>query len=197
MTPTERMTPTSYLILGLLAREGPSTPYDLEMHVAATLGKFWTFAHTLLYSEPARLAARGLVTETREPEGRRRRVFAITPVGMAALAVWLDQPSSEPTELRDLGLLQMFFTDLAPHEARVRLAQQQLAIHSAKLMAYQQEEREERRSTEIRRGQRTVDHWRAETLRMGVLYETAAVDFWTEAIAKVRPTPEPEVVPGT
>ena len=30
---TERLTPTSYLVLGLLAREGPSTPYDLEQHV--------------------------------------------------------------------------------------------------------------------------------------------------------------------
>jgi hypothetical protein len=29
----ERLTPTSYLVLGLLAREGPSTPYDLEQRV--------------------------------------------------------------------------------------------------------------------------------------------------------------------
>jgi PadR family transcriptional regulator AphA len=184
---TERLTPTSYLILGLLAREGPSTPYDLERHVAATLGKFWSFAHTLLYSEPARLAAQGLVTETREPGGRHRRVFAITAAGTAALSAWLHQPSSEPTELRDLGLLQLFFTDLAPEEARLRLAQQQLAIHTTKLSAYRQEEREERRSPETRRGHRTVEHWRGETLRMALLYEAAAVDFWTEAIAKARP----------
>src|SRR5438094_6555578 len=39
---TERLTPTSYLVLGLLTREGPSTPYDLERHVAATLGNFWS-----------------------------------------------------------------------------------------------------------------------------------------------------------
>jgi len=57
---TERLTPTSYLVLGLLAREGPSTPYDLEQHVRATLGNFWSFPHTLLYSEPPRLAALGL-----------------------------------------------------------------------------------------------------------------------------------------
>ena len=62
---TERLTPTSYLVLGLLAREGPSTPYALERHVEATLGHFWSFPHTLLYSEPARLAEQGLVTETR------------------------------------------------------------------------------------------------------------------------------------
>ena len=46
-------------------------------------------------------------------------------------------------------------------------------------------------------GRRDVGAGTVETLRMGVLYETAAVDFWTEAIAKVRPTQEPEVVPGT
>ena len=62
---TERLTPTSYLVLGLLAREGPSTPYDLEQHVKATLGNFWSFPHTLLYSEPPRLGTLGLVTETR------------------------------------------------------------------------------------------------------------------------------------
>ncbi len=67
---TERLSPTSYLDLGLLARYGPSTPYDLEQHVRATLGNFWSFPHTLLYSEPPRLAALGLVTETRETEGR-------------------------------------------------------------------------------------------------------------------------------
>ena len=90
---TERLTPTSYLVLGLLAREGPSTPYDLEQHVKATLGNFWSFPHTLLYSEPPRLGALGLVTETRETEGRRRRVFAITPAGTSALGAWLDRPS--------------------------------------------------------------------------------------------------------
>src|SRR5512134_3829902 len=56
----ERLSATSYLVLGLLAREGPSTPYELEQHVRATLGNFWAFPHTLLYSEPPRLAALGL-----------------------------------------------------------------------------------------------------------------------------------------
>src|SRR4029453_18567908 len=96
---TERLTPTSYLVLGLLAREGPSTPYELEQHVRATLGNFWSFPHTLLYSEPPRLAALGLATETREAGGRRRRVFEITPAGVDALTDWLDQPSDAPAEL--------------------------------------------------------------------------------------------------
>ena len=183
---TERLTPTSYLVLGLLAREGPSTPYDLEQHVRATLGNFWSFPHTLLYSEPARLAAQGLVEETREIGGRRRRVFTITPAGVGALDAWLDRPSGAPTELRDLGLLQLFFADLATDEARLRLAEQQLAIHRAKLAAYQEDERLERYPARSARGQRTIEHWRGETLRMGVLYEAAAVDFWMGVVANAR-----------
>jgi PadR family transcriptional regulator AphA len=186
---TERLTPTSYLVLGLLAREGPSTPYDLERHVRATLGNFWSFPHTLLYSEPPRLAALGLATETRETGGRRRRVFTITPGGLSALEAWLDRPSGARTELRDPGLLQLFFADLASPEARLRLAEQQLAIHQAKLAAYQEDERLEGRSHGSGSGQRTVEHWRGETLRMGLLYEAAAVDFWKEVVEDAGAAP--------
>jgi DNA-binding PadR family transcriptional regulator len=183
---TERLTPTSYLVLGLLAREGPSTPYALERHVRATLGHFWSFPHTLLYSEPPRLATQGLVTETPETGGRRRRIFTITPAGRTALGAWLDRPSAAPTELRDLGLLQLFFTDLTSAEARLRLAEQELEIHRAKFAAYQEDERLERRTDGSTPGQRTVAHWRGETLAMGLLYERAAVDFWTAVAASAR-----------
>lgn len=182
----QRLTSTSYLVLGLLAREGPSTPYELERHVRATLGNFWSFPHTLLYSEPPRLAALGLVRETRETDGRRRRVFTITTEGESALSAWLDRPSSASTELRDLGLLQLFFADLASVGARERLAEQQLAIHSAKLIAYQEDERLERRPGGPRKGELTVEHWRGQTLPMGLLYEGAAVEFWTGVLAKAR-----------
>jgi len=185
---SERLTATSYLVLGLLAREGPSTPYELEQHVRATLGNFWSFPHTLLYSEPARLAALGLAMETRETDGRRRRKFTITAAGEAVLGTWLDRPSSARTELRDPGLLQLFFADLASPEAKLRLAEQQLAIHEAKLAAYEEDARLERRPTRSGRGERTVETWRGETLPMGLLYERAAVDFWRGVAAKARTT---------
>ena len=183
---TERLTPTSYLVLGLLAREGPSTPYDLKQHVKATLGNFWSFPHTLLYSEPPRLGVLGLVTEARETEGRRRRVFAITPAGRAALGAWLDRPSGAPTELRDPGLLQLFFADLASDDAKRRLAERRLEIHRARLAAYREADRDQRRVGGPKRGEQTVEQWRGETLPMGLRYESGAVDFWTEVAAKAR-----------
>lgn len=194
---SERLTPTSYLVLGLLAREGPSTPYELKRHVGATLGHFWSFPHTLLYSEPARLAGLELVTETREQDGRRRRIFTITEAGRYALGAWLERPHAEPTELRDLGLLQLFFADLAPPTARRRLAAQQRAIHRAKLSAYEEDARLERRPGIAGRGQRTVEHWRGATLRMGLLYERAAVEFWEDVAEKALGSDEPNGVEGT
>ena len=46
-----RMTPTSYLVLGLLA-DGPATSYQLKQRVAMSIGNFWEFAHSQLYDEP-------------------------------------------------------------------------------------------------------------------------------------------------
>ena len=104
----------------------------------------------------------------------------------AALGAWLDRPSQEPTELRDPGLLQLFFADLAPAESRLRLAEQQLAIHQAKLEKYQQDQRLEWRRPTSDRGQRTVEHWRGETLPMGIAYETGAVTFWAGVAERAR-----------
>ena len=189
MMSIERLSPTSYLVLGLLAREGPSTPYALERHVATTLGNFWSFPHTLLNTEPVRLEAIGLVSETRESEGRRRRMFEITPAGLSSLQAWLERPAEAPTELRDRGLLQLFFMDLATNEARVRLAEKQLEIHQSKLSMYQAEAREERRDGSSAPGLRTAEHWRGATLPMGLLYERAAVEFWTN-VANEGTAPE-------
>ncbi len=173
-----QFTPTSYLVLGLIAREGPSTPYDLKRHVTATIGHFWSFPHALLYKEPPRLAGLGLLTEKREQDGRRRRLFTITGAGRLTLRQWLGRPARQPTELRDLGLLQLFFADLEPASARRKIAREQLAQHEAQLGKYEvglQSEPEVGRRGSV---SPTVEHWRGVTLPMGLLYERAAVEFW-------------------
>ncbi len=185
---SEQLTPTAYLVLGLIAREGPSTPYELKRHVAATLGHFWSFPHSLLYGEPARLAELGLLLERREEDGRRRRIFSITETGRAALRAWLARPSGEPTELRDPGLLQLFFADLGPPEVRASIAGEQLAIHRAKLVDYEEDQRLEPAQRAAGPVGRTVERWRGETVRMGLLYERAAVDFWAGIVESADPT---------
>ncbi|MGA3058068.1 MAG: PadR family transcriptional regulator [Candidatus Limnocylindrales bacterium] len=173
-----QLTPTSYLVLGLLAREGPSTPYDLKRHVAATIGHFWSFPHALLYKEPPRLCGLGLLTEEREQEGRRRRLFTITDAGRQALRAWLSRPARQPTELRDLALLQLFFADLEPTSARVAIAEEQLEAHRAQLAEYEARQWFDDGRNGSGTVSRSLEHWRGVTLPMGLLYERAAVEFW-------------------
>ncbi len=119
---TIALSPTSYLVLGCLATGGPSTPYELKQAVTASIGYFWSFPHSQLYSEPARLAGAGLLTEQREQGGRRRRVFAITEPGRQALRAWLADTTATLPDIRDIGLLKLFFGALTEQDNLVALA---------------------------------------------------------------------------
>lgn len=162
------LTPTSYVVLGLVALLGPSTPYDMERWAQGSLGHFWSVPRSQLYGEPARLAAAGLLDEARENEGRRRRTFALTDAGRDALQAWLGEPSGTVAEIRDLGLLKLFFGSAAasPHDVTAS-ARAQVDAHAAQLALY-------RSLTEV-----VEDPHVAATLRLGVAYETAAVEFWS------------------
>lgn len=127
-----RLTPTSYVVLGLIEQMEPASPYDLKLAVAAGVGQFWSLPHTQLYSECARLAEEGLLSERREESGRRRRIYRLTKSGSDALDRWRAEPTGELYELRDAGLLKLFFgADLKT------LAPQQLASHQARLREYE------------------------------------------------------------
>src|SRR5258708_11019329 len=43
-----RLSPTSYLVLGLIGLRGASTPYDLKRAVSRTVSYFWPFPHAAL-----------------------------------------------------------------------------------------------------------------------------------------------------
>lgn len=178
----DQLTHTSYLVLGLLAREGPSTPYDLKRYVAATLGHLWSFPHALLYAEPARLVVLGLATENQEKGGRRRRIFTITDAGADLLRAWLERPNREATAIRDPGLLQLFFADMGSSQTQGDIAHEQLATHRARLARYVEEEIRGVEADESSSGSQTLKQWRGHGLRMGVLYERAAVDFWNGVV---------------
>jgi len=161
-----QLTPTSYIVLGLLERTGEATPYDLKQVVAASVGNFWSVPHSQLYAEPERLARAGLLDERREPGGRHRRLFTLTGGGREALDAWRHEPTEELSELRDPGLLKLFFGG----DVRA-LAAVQRDTHRAKLASY-----EERRALDA--GDEPRGPWHA--LAAGVEHERVWVRFWTE-----------------
>ena len=168
-----KLTPTSYIVLGLLERAGEATPYDLKQLVAASIGNFWSVPHSQLYAEPQRLAEAGYLVERREQGGRHRRLYSLTDGGRKALVAWRAETTGELPELRDLGLLKLFFGA----EQRA-LAEVRLAAHQAKLTAY-----EERRRLDTGEGPRGP--WRA--LDAGIGHEREWLRFWKELIEESPP----------
>jgi len=163
-----KLTPVSYLILGLVVR-GASTPYALKQYVAKSVGFFWPFPHSQFYSEPARLLEYGLLEETREPGGRRRREFTITAAGQAALEAWLREPTSEQPQIRDTALLKLFFAEGLEREEVVALARAQEAAHRERLDVYDAIEQ----LPPLRAFPRA-------TLELGLRLERAFIGFWSD-----------------
>jgi PadR family transcriptional regulator, regulatory protein AphA len=159
-------------VLGVTALRGPTTPYQLKRFVQVSIGHFWPFPHTQLYAEPARLAEAGLLEETREEGGRRRRHYAITPAGRERLDAWLAEPVDTPTEFRDLGLLKLFFCELTTPEQVIELAREQAAAHRAKLAVY--DELVARYADRPRYAQRLV------SVGLGMRLSGAAAGFWDD-----------------
>jgi PadR family transcriptional regulator, regulatory protein AphA len=166
------LTPTSYVVLGLLSLAGEATPYDLKQIVAGSVGNFWAIPHSQLYAEPARLAAAGYVTEKREAGGRRRKHYALTERGRQALEQWTTAPSERSWELRDPGILKLFFgADPAS------LAKDQLATHSERLAEY--ERASEAELLETLPGPRLA-------LEAGIGHEREYVRFWSKLANKKK-----------
>lgn len=165
-----RLTPTSYIVLGLLEAAGAATPYDLKQRVAATLGNFWSLQHAQLYSEPQRLTAAGLLRERREEGGRRRRVYSLTDQGRSALATWRETPTSQLSQMREPALLKLF---LGADPASIAPAQ--LEAHRRKLAEY-----EALREHDPGNGPRGP--WL--TLEAGIEHEHVWVEFWQKLAKK-------------
>jgi PadR family transcriptional regulator AphA len=170
------LTPVSYLVLGLLSTYGSATPYDLKREVAKSVGYFWAFPHSQLYAEPRRLAELGLLEEENEESGRRRRRYSITDEGRKALEEWLRRPTSEPPQVRDIGLLKLFFADVVERGDVVALARAQEDSHRDRLAVY-----ETLAAAMPEKGARGA--FPEATLRMGLLFERAFVQFWSELAA--------------
>ncbi len=169
---TIRLGPTSYLVLGMFSLRGPSTPYELKRAVARSVGRFWPFPHAQFYAEPARLAAAGLLTDTQEQIGRRRRLYAITERGREALDAWLREPAPEPMEIRDVAELKLFFSELVDEAEIMALARVQQRFYREQIA--------ELEAIAARFGSDPTRTRRMAPLRLGLAIYQAAATFWGE-----------------
>jgi PadR family transcriptional regulator AphA len=117
--PAPKLTPTGRVILAMIA-SGSQTGYDMKQLVDKATRYFWAASYGQIYPELRRLEEHGLVRGYDEPRGgRARTVYVLTEAGQDALQGWL-QPDVEPMfEVRDEGMLRLFFSDLGTPEQRI------------------------------------------------------------------------------
>jgi len=114
------MSATAYVILGMI-REQPRSGYEIKALVDNTTRFFWAASYGQIYPELKRLAEIGLIVGSDSPTGgRRRTVYEITADGEEELRAWLRQPP-QALEMRDEGLLKLFFAAALPRGEAVAI----------------------------------------------------------------------------
>lgn len=121
--------PASYVMLGML-RVGSRSGYEIRRTAELSLRFFWAVSPRQIYNELRELEALGLITGSDDPKGSmKRRTFVLAPAGERALAEWVADPQLGSFEWRDMGLLKLFFSDVATDAERRAL------VHAMRLRA--------------------------------------------------------------
>jgi PadR family transcriptional regulator, regulatory protein AphA len=177
--------PPDYVVLGMV-RLGARSGYEIKQTVELSIRFFWTISQAQIYPSLERLERAGLVQGRSEPQGkRRRRVFEITNAGEDALRDWLDREEPMPFELRDVGMLKLFFADAQDRDdARTLLA----AV----------KRRSEERVSALRRiepaarvAEQQGSAYPLLTLQIGIGFHQAMIDVCTEFEEKANPPAPP------
>jgi PadR family transcriptional regulator AphA len=167
-----RLSPTSYVVLGLIALRGASTPYELKRAVGRSVGYFWPFPHSQLYSEPDRLVEAGLLAVEQEGGGRRRKTYSITAKGRDAIRIWLREPAGEAFQLRNIAELKLFFAELGEERDIVELAREQIRLHEERLAEL------DAIDTRFKGTEDSAVAGRLVPLQLGRELERTALEFW-------------------
>ncbi|MEW1776930.1 PadR family transcriptional regulator [Streptomyces sp. NPDC086777] len=175
-----RLSPVSYLVLGLIGLRGASTPYDLKRAAGRSISYFWPFPHSQLYSEPKRLTTAGLLAQQVEEGGRRRVLYSLTDAGRVALERWLRTAPQEIFEMRDTAVMQLFFSEFLSSEELTALAEQQIELYQERLAVYQ-----DILCTRSADGRER----RMAPLRLGIALAETYVSFWREIAEDPPPGP--------
>jgi PadR family transcriptional regulator AphA len=134
-----RLKPPAYMLLGML-RLGATSGYAIKKAADASTRYFWPTSLAQVYPELARLEQQGLVSRRDDSHGARARsAYAITPAGESALLTWLRSEREAPVQLRDEGLLRLFFADALPGEDQLALVRR-LRRRAQAVAAYMQAE---------------------------------------------------------
>jgi DNA-binding PadR family transcriptional regulator len=167
--PKAALNPTAGSLLGFLTH-GTMTGWDLDGLVELSIGNFWNVTRSQIYRELRVLADRGYV-DVGEPGPRDRVPYTITDAGRDAFAAWIASDPG-PDLTRSRLLLTVFFGDQLPPGRLADILADTRQAHAATLKSYE----------DLLPHVIEHDRFQAATLRFGVSYERAFLD-WIDSVA--------------
>jgi PadR family transcriptional regulator, regulatory protein AphA len=101
----------AYVVLGMIAT-GRRSGYAMSRAAKEATRHFWAASDGQIYPQLKKLADDGYIEGERETQGGRERVvYSLTAQGREALDAWLNSGERAHLELRDEGLLKLFFAE--------------------------------------------------------------------------------------
>jgi DNA-binding PadR family transcriptional regulator len=122
---------TGKVILGMLAAR-PRSGYEIKQLVDSSARFFWAASYGQIYPELKKLESAGLIAGDDSSQGARQRTtFKLTADGRRALREWIERPP-EVLEMRDEGLLKLFFAGSIDPKRAGEVARERAAISRRK-----------------------------------------------------------------
>src|SRR2546430_13624512 len=107
---------TSRALLCMMSYEEEISGYDLKKWIDWSVDLYyWSPSYSQIYTELKKLESLGLVTSRveRDEGTRSRRLYKITPTGMAAITEWTNNAPVDPPVLKHSVLLRVTFGHLS------------------------------------------------------------------------------------
>ena len=121
---------TAKVILGMLAAR-PRSGYEIKTLVDSSARFFWAASYGQIYPELKRLEAAGLITGADASQGARQRtVYKLTAKGKRTAREWIER-APQVFELRDEGLLELFFAGSIEPSRTAEIARERAASSAA------------------------------------------------------------------
>ncbi len=177
-----------FALLGFLHYR-PMTGYELNRALENSTANFWHARLSQIYVTLKQLEQDGLVTSTVQPQEDRpdRRLYNLTPGGLAAFEQWVRQPITEVESHKMPLLLKLFFSGGVDKDALLTQLRLQRELHLGLLQQLRTESAAmiQQAAREAPGFERDAFLWDA-TRRFGEMYEEALVRWLDETIAMVK-----------
>lgn len=177
------LNPTAASLLGFL-HAGEASGYELLGFAEAFIGDFWSLTRSQVYRELGALDERGLVVAGATGT-RSRRPYTLTDAGREAFAEWMAQPP-ETEQIRYPLLLTLAFGAHLDTGRLLEYVERHRAAHEQRLAGYLDTEK-----------QGGLNPYQRATMRFGIHYERAVLDWMSELPDILAEVPEVPEVPDT